>query len=106
MNKISYKDQYGVEIKVGDVINYPVRRGSCLWMSTAVVVELRKKTRDRSETFFPILGVVSKSGSYRGLVRRVEVHSLSACTVISKDDIRDNEDFKDLIEAAKKLGVW
>ena len=50
---MQYQDMYGNPLEVGDVITYPVRWGSSMWMSTAVIRELttvrRWYTRDNDE---------------------------------------------------------
>ena len=56
---------FGVEIKVGDIVVYPCRQSSNLWMTMAVVSELRKDTkyvynqetekREPVEYFYPMI---------------------------------------------------
>ena len=38
-------DQYGREIKIGDMITYPVRYGGSMWMSTSMVEKIESKPK-------------------------------------------------------------
>ena len=38
---IKAKDHYGRSIRSGDVVTYPVRKGSQMWLATAKVDEVR-----------------------------------------------------------------
>jgi len=42
----SYKDCCGNDVKVGDVITYPGRTGSSLWMNFGKVTKITQKTED------------------------------------------------------------
>ena len=54
---IEAKDQFGNEIKAGDIITYPGRQGSSLWMNVARVKEVTKAERYWSNDLHPCLKI-------------------------------------------------
>lgn len=46
-----FKDLLGQELKVGDIITYPVRRGSSMWMSFGKIYHLEEKEVKRYWSF-------------------------------------------------------
>ena len=73
-----YKDCLGVDIKVGDTVVYPVRRGSDLHMKAGRVLELIKIThKDFADVVYPALKVAtttrSKDPTKISVPKRVEV---------------------------------
>lgn len=62
-------DVYGREIKVGDWITYPVRQGSCVWLSHSKVTEIIP--HEDSHVDQPIVKAVTDTGR-KTTVRRVD----------------------------------
>ena len=64
------RDQYGALIERGSIITYPVRKGSNMWMRTAVVESIKANNRTRTISAIAI----NEDGSTRG----VSINPLSA----------------------------
>ena len=99
MEKQIPKDQFGRVIKEGDLITYPVRGGSSVWMSTSLVTSIEYREIDRYERtdegswakvkeLEPRLNVVGRSTSYsdefRGLYKSC-VYRYDRATIVERD---------------------
>lgn len=91
---MEYKDQYNNEIKVGDIITYPGRVGSSLWMNTAVVESLdsyvswrRRESKPRlgvsvfSETY--VYSAPNTTGTWKRSLRKTRIERIDNVTVVT-----------------------
>jgi hypothetical protein len=62
-------DFIGREIKVGDTVIYPVRRGSKMWMQKIKVTQL-------------VPGTTPTLGGFNGEGRKITLHNLENVTVV------------------------
>jgi len=78
------RDQFGYEISRGDIITYPVRQSSSLWMSVGVVKDVKTKmdTWKRPVHSVSVVIVAPKSWNDKTLVTRNTTMSSPSRTTI------------------------
>jgi len=85
------KDFTGRVIKVGDIIAYPVRQGSSMWMSKAEVLGIEEKPRywHKDKEISLIINVIPFYGKALGNKGRVKsrLYRFDRCIVISKEKL-------------------
>lgn len=102
------KDQFGNEIKIGSVITYPSRHGSCLWMSIAVIsnIKIEKTWNNYEEFLFETYSI--EGGTFfatdikeKKLKKNTKFSSYERSTVIPSDYIK--EKYPQIYEKALEL---
>ena len=104
---IEAKDQYGRLIKIGDVITYPGRSGSSLWMNTAVVYDITEGTRYWNNKMFPKLKVKRTQhylwGDKIPKVSKTIITEIGRATVVDKSILTSNDKFSPLVNIVEEL---
>lgn len=102
------KDQFGTIIQPGDIIIYPTRQSSSLWMNVALVTEISEKQHNvyYEGKPYPILKVV-RVGRRWGFESgdefykcKTTIENITNVTVITKDMVvnSENDEHKKFVE--------
>ena len=76
-----FYDYFGVKIRLGDTIVYPVRSGSQMWMTDVVVCEVPGKGCTVTK------GVVGLNANRK----RVIIQNTSRCVVVKRFELEDED---------------
>lgn len=98
MSDFVARDILGQEFRVGDVVTYPCRQSSSLWITVAVVLGLPETSRDSLLVIKPRKGRTTRISNFR----KVSILSTAQKEIaVENGVVIDWCDMKDVVELAR-----